>query len=328
MSSVLRLSGEEYFEDPWKNLSEVVETEPGRLTIDMPPRLACDRNQIPLHVLEIGEDLHLYSVKRSGIAVLVNQSNGQIRTALTRVTPPPPQSFATFDIQRTTIDLRSLFAIPRTEERYTAGLMAGPYRSGPLPLELGPPATVWSDPAVAEFLRSRRGRLGARPIAATVHSVRWIESRPEMFAEPSAAKSFIEMRAPRVVLASETPEAILNVRFRLPVHKFDVFTAAESRGWVSGIEMPPQRRPIAGVPISLVIIDSFNGAPYVIHLQAPIYRDLESQGEALVGEGGFALNLFNVGEIDSRPRTYFIYAVSGLHIEGPALFAVVDETLL
>jgi hypothetical protein len=322
MSSVLHLSGEEYFEDPWKNLSEIVEAEPGRLMIDVPPQLPCDRREIPLHVLEVGEDLHLYSAKRSGVAVLVNQSTGQIRTALTRLAPPPLPTFPSFDIQKSTIDLRSTFAIPRTEERYGVGFIAGPYCGGLLPLELGPQTTIWTDSAVAEFLRARRGQLGSRPITAGNAAVRWTD-QPATFTEAALApsSSSIELRAPRVVLASETPEAILNVRFRLPVHKADVFTQ-------SGIDAQLHRQAIAGVPISLVIVDSFNGAPNIIHLHAPIYRELEPEGDEFIGEGAFALDLFKVGQIVSRPRTYFIYAISGSRIEGPAMFAVVDEKLL
>ncbi len=88
-----------------------------------------------------------------------------------------------------------------------------------------------------------------------------------------------------------------------------------------------QPRPVAIIPVSLVVIGSRTGAAEVISLRVPCFQDAPVEAGALV-TGHFEYDLFQHPAFRGKAQTHFVYAFCGEAMSGPTRMAVVTRDML
>jgi hypothetical protein len=191
------------------------------------------------------------------------------------------------------------------------------------------------DPAVAEFLARKRvvplprvvhpssiASPGERPVA----SYRANDKTPPAPASGPGLTIAVDER----VVVDPAPAWVLRGSYRLVPAPSEVvptgaaLAAAQKDGW-AGVGDPEA---VAVIGVTLVLVGSLVGTPYVVRVEVPSYdrAGLSSPERMVVGQ--FALDLRALPGMPRRPQTYTMWAFSGAVMAGPTTFSVVTQEML
>jgi hypothetical protein len=182
-----------------------------------------------------------------------------------------------------------------------------------------PPGT--EDPAVREFLESKRAQIGPAPVwpPATTPMVSY-ERTPASPPLPDAEG--IALAVERVVVLREGSRLMLHGSFRLRIDREDIVPPSPTH------MEPGVRRPAAIVAIHLVLTGSEDAFPIVLRLRAPSYDPIPASEARPTVTGFFAFDIASVTRLQDFPQTFFLYAFSREVMTGPVMMATVTPDML
>jgi hypothetical protein len=217
--------------------------------------------------------------------------------------------------EASTLDLAARLRLPLGANEYAVSLICLDQVSNGCRLKVIDSA-AFHDVAAEEFARAYREeqlgppRIQPEPGTSSVNYTKQPAS-PEIPAQPGIA-----LEAPRVTVMRADRPCVLHGAFRLPAQ------AAVPVPRAAG-----EKAPTAIVSIGLLLTGSVQAEPVVLNLNVPGYATLEKQGSETFATGYFALDLCAFAPLAAAVQTWFIYAVSGEVMAGPALAAFVNPVL-
>lgn len=335
---LFKLSGDEYWDDPLKNVDElqmeyVMERKFG-IYVDAPD--AVDPNKratLPMPLLHVTSGQRENKAPLRGMGKLLAVKLEDRKVLMNGALPPrdkvkgeprvPNDDPLTF---QQTIDLQERLKLLDESGTYVVRVINVGQLSNVLTVKVERKKPTSDDPAVVEFLESKRTpKTFPPPPAPSAGLRRGPDGKPE--AGPAAPGDLgIALQAQRVVLLDDRAQAVIKGSFRLPVLKQERVPAPEQ---VKPGEKPTQPdygtpRPTAILPITLLVIGDAAGDLSFFDLRVPTWDALPESDP--VATGTFAIDV--LPKVGTRPQTYHIYAVCGETFVGPTLMATVTEDML
>ncbi len=176
---------------------------------------------------------------------------------------------------------------------------------------LGAGPSRFEDPAVQEFLESKRGQLPPDdpfpPPGQPYPAYGPMDGSPEL-----PRKAGIAIAGDRVTVLDGESSCIVRGAFLLPVRKQDL-VPAKARG------------PSAVLQIGLVLTGADDPTPIPISLRVPVYGPAEA---GALAPGFFTFDLLSLVTLPKKAQTYFLYAFSRDVMAGPSPFAFVTRAML
>lgn len=133
-----------------------------------------------------------------------------------------------------------------------------------------------------------------------------------------------EIQVERVNVIRKPGSYIMRGSFRLPIKENQIVPPPPE---IPG-ETVPAKPVTALVPINLVLTGSKIAAPFVWRITVPSYEPVERSDSKLVATGYFAVDLSQLGPVNSIAQTMFIYGFSGEAMVGPIPMAFIDQASL
>lgn len=186
-----------------------------------------------------------------------------------------------------------------------------------------PTPSGYQDDEVTRFLEALRQQTPPpEPVRyAPDEDERQFQARPDSPPAPEAPG--IAVRGERVFLYEPGRPAWIRGTFQVPVLAHErVPPKPETDDDGHG-----EPRPVAIVPISLVVIGSRTGEAEVISLRVPCFQDAPVEAGSLV-TGHFEYDLFQHPAFTGKAQTNFVYAFCGEAMSGPTRMAVVTRDML
>jgi hypothetical protein len=334
------LEDEAYWTDPWANRRAIqrplMQAGQEGFLIGAPKVVALDRRgTAPLAILRVRKAQGGSPVDFRASAVLAawDHNLGKLRARLAFPKAPPApaprkpaappsakgDSFAgdaTAMIgEASTLDLASRLQLPLAGGEYTVALVcldqsANRCRVGFID------SAAFQDAEAAAYLRALRAEELGPPRTQPEpgrNSVSYTQL-PDSPAIPVGEGIALDVQ--RVTVMRSDRQCLLHGSFRLPVE-------ATARPAESG----PDHAATAIVPIGLLLTGSVRPEPMVINLNVPSYLPLEAGDGKTWASGYFALDLGAFAQLRGAVQTYFLYALSGDAMAGPALAAFVNPVL-
>ncbi|MFP2959627.1 hypothetical protein ACLEPN_17740 [Myxococcus sp. 1LA] len=196
--------------------------------------------------------------------------------------------------------------------------------SNRVPVHLtGAPAGGYQDEEVARFLEALKQQ---PPPPAPVRYApgqdeRQFQARPD--SPPAPGSPGIAVHGERVFLYEPGRPAWVRGTFQVPVLAHERVPPKAEKG----DDDFGEPRPVAIVPVSLVVIGSRTGEAEVIRLRVPCFQDAPVEAGSLV-TGHFEYDLFQHPAFNGKAQTNFVYAFCGEAMSGPTRMAVVTRDML
>ncbi len=338
MQGFMQLLPGEYFTDPFKNESTVIDglfaSAFTGVALDAPALVELDlRTTVPILALRVWPNREKPQLDFEQTAILtavdLRSNFVHVGTAFDlggrgRGQPPdPPTSDAEelpegMNAQPYDIDARKRLGLPWERSLLLVTIFARDQQTNRVRVTLDQSQASYRDPEVERFLEERRKLEPPWPIAP--HPVRGtpLPSYEKQPASPPVPESHgVALVAPRLVSQDPTATVIVHGSFRLPLE-------AGRRVRVEHHAIYPHGAPAAVAPITLVVTGSIVAVPFVFRLVCPAAIVPRSDGEDLVGH--FALDLQLLGNLKRLAQTNFLYAFAGETMSGPTAIAIVAET--
>jgi hypothetical protein len=340
-TGIFEIEGRDYWTDPLKFSARVLRRfiPEGRygLFLDAPPQVDLRRDaRIPL--------LALYAVKRkeariydpwtAGHLVCVRLEDRQLEV---EALFPPPEQPGVFEeeeeAQPEPAGEGAMAIVEQTDASRLEGLSRPGHcvlmalmldrMSNRVQVHVSRSPTGYQDDEVTRFLAAlEQQRPPPEPVRlAPGQDAGTFTARPESPRPPDPAG--IAVRCERVLLYEQGRPAWVRGAFRVPVLPHERVPPTPEKG-DDGHGEP---RPVAIVPVWLVVVGSRTGAPVVIPLRVPCFQDTPAApGESVIGY--FEYDVFQHPAIAGQAQTNFVYAFCGEVMTGPARLAVVTRTML
>jgi hypothetical protein len=185
----------------------------------------------------------------------------------------------------------------------------------------------YEDEAVPAFLQSFARRLPPPP------AVRYLpgQSAATFTANPDSPQlpesPGIALRCERVVLYEQGKRGWVRGAIHVPVLHREIVPAVSENLPDNGGAEYGDPRPIAIVPVWLVIIGSEDGKAEVVFLRVPCFSEtVPQEGETVTGY--FEYDIFSRENVAGKAQTNFVYGFCGESMTGPELMAVVTADML
>jgi len=328
------LSENEYWSDPWKNLSEFAWDRIGNniegIVIDCPDFVALDfRQTLPMLAYYSGQtaDLQYAPFDRVAVIAAMNLEENRLlaRGAIARDAPPPSPPTAKpapgFSGLEYLVDLRQATGMEWRPSIYLVTVVMRDKVSNRQNVRLEYSKMSFEDPEVKKFLEEQRRKLPPRTPSPPVtdRSVRYSLQKDSL---PLPEAIGITLAADRIVVGRAGEKGRLRGSFRLPVSPADVARLPAKSASVDAL-------PVTAVAaIALMATGSEISSPVVLPLNVPSHQMVTGTPEAPVAVGYFEIDLLKIPALLANPQTYFIYAFSGEVMAGPVLMAIVGEDSL
>lgn len=337
------LTGDEYWSNPWKNLSKlartaVLETRP-MLVADTPESFVPgSKDELPLLVMyaDDRQEMAKTPFKQSGVIVAMRLDANRLkaRKAFTQDEPVKPEGDVSpgFAAREYKIGLLGTGVLDTDSPgNYLITVLVRDRVSNRLPLRIGAPAQTFKDDEVAKFLAAQRAKLPA----TNVHPEEGGDAvvyGDGAGCPPIPAKEGIALSCERVVVLTKDEHGALTARgmvagsFRLPLMPNDVVTNPDKAP--VGVKKKVGRACTGVVGISLLALGADDNAPRITRLDVPVFSKIEGDPGRPVATGHFQFDLFTDERVTGRAQTYFIYAFSSEHMSTPTAMGLVTEDQL
>ncbi|HZV02365.1 MAG TPA: hypothetical protein VFF73_37000, partial [Planctomycetota bacterium] len=308
--------------------------------------LVAERRDLPLLVWRkstIAENA-LFPVKETAVIAVVRLETNEVHADLAFETKEPRGALPDVSkvLKGTTsvvvaLDARGrLKNLPWKPGTLVARVLVHDQCSNPVTSKLV--AAPVNDPAVAEFIESRRKTAYPEPVSPPVTP----EANPfqKTASSPALPEGVgIALAVNRVIVTSQGFASVVHGSFRLPARPRDMVrpapvdpraTDAASRkelqesGWVD-VGDPAAK---AVIPITLVATGDQNPAPIYVRVRAASYDSVDASAKEQVVTGYFSIDLQKATTLVKKPQTYALWALSGEAISAPVKMALVSEAML
>lgn len=340
------LSGDEYWDQPWKNadalhMKFVMNMRKG-IFLDAPDVVdpnARQRVPVPLFYVSTGNDERKSSLRDKGkvVAVRLEDRAVLIATALAPEDKVERRPFLPNDDPlsiRDVIDLQERLKVLAASGTYVVRVVNVQKVSNTVAVRVERKKPTSDDPAVVEFLEKQRTPKEFPPPPAPTATLVWKDgtaagARPQAPEGTPAVPGDlgIALAAERVVLLEEGAHDVLRGSFRLPVlaqERVPAPLVGEPDPDAAPLPEYGEPRPTAIVPVTLLVIGGDTGDVVQFNLQVPTWDALE--GTDPVATGTFAVDL--LPRLGERPQTHHVYALCGEAFVGPTLTATVSQDML
>ncbi len=345
------LSGEDYWKQPWKNAEamhekHVLDRKYG-LFIDAPPAVNPGlHSTLPMPFLYADEMREAYKVDLPTMAQVVASRTEdralKIGPAIAPVDREEPAAKVGADSEnpiseKHLIDLQGQLGLLNEPGTYHIAVLLRHKMSNVVATVVERKKVKYDDPEVEKFIESQRKPLLPAPPPAPSNQLVWAPGetgvRPSPYAgspEPPE-KPGITLTIERVVLNRQGAKAILKGAFRLAVHNSELAPIdpdEPAQRVALGLPFYGRPRPVAIIPINIVVTGSVNLSATVFRLQVPTYQPVDPKAAVMMTTGHFAIDLLAHPDLRTDPQTFAIYAFCGEILSGPHLMATVTEPML
>lgn len=348
----LGLEIDDYWEDPWKTLSDFGWNrigEGGRgVVIDLPAEVDTDkRATIPLLAYYSGtrRELAEASFLASGWVTIMDLRRSQLSVGSTRPEGVPipsgevdPRVADDLRGESFSLDLVDDLFVSLEPTRLLVAVVIRDQVSNRLAVQVGEGPGSYQDPEVKRFLEEQRGKRAPRLPLPPLDDPRLNVSPEEPLAAPT--EPGVRLEAPRVVVAREGESAWLRVAYRVSTPPADAIGDEARPDWEAAVfgEAPEEasegesadERPVfsAVAAMTLLFVGSKDEPPVLIELVVPTSEEIVEGEDDPIVTGAFELDLLRYPQLADNPQTYWIYAFSGEVMSPPTTFAVVSEDQL
>jgi hypothetical protein len=339
-ASLFGLDTEDFWQNPWKTEEQLVDRyqfgEEYGVFIDVPEVVNLNQyDTVPMLMVYAASEGDAYDIDLERVVkvVVVRLADRRVwvASALESREPgkkPPRLGQGSSDptSRRILTNLARQTAIAQWLGKYLITVLLRDQVSNRVLTSIEKAPTGFQDPEVRKFLEAHRQQTippppapPAPPAGDPVPAYSAIEGSPAIPSEPGIALSVT-----RVVLSQAGARALLKGSFRLPVLSIDL-VPPERQPILDEPSLPfyGEPRPIAVIPITLLVLATTSDNEQVLQLRVPVYR---ADGDMATGH--FTLDLFADESTRTIPQTNFIYAFCGEFMAGPATMAVVTENML
>ena len=292
-------------------LTEHIEAEETGVALCVPPRVPAGGRELRIagfRVETLRNAARRPSFETMAVIVAAQLATGRVRAArafrntIGAACVPLADPGEGYTGSTLRIDVAERLGIPLVPGPIALWMIARDRVAGPerILVESPPPQGI-DDPEVAKFIAARQQRTTVKPGGADPRTV-WPEET--VFGKyPRYRKGPESPAMPEKGIAIRVNQAILAGSFRLNIPRLHAVTEPLSGDPTTAV-----------VPITLVIIDNDIPGPLVRHLRVPSFSTTDAK------EGYFNLSLPSFSIRWEPGHTYFIYAVCGDTLSGPALF--------
>jgi hypothetical protein len=336
-NSILGLTPDEYWSNPWKNLDslaadKLMSGERG-IYIDAPATLipGARRTAPLLTVYCDSRETMVFSPFKLNSSVVVMRlidNDLRVRKAFTQDEPPTPPTNPPspgMAAREYTIDLLATNTLREDDPgEHIAMVILRDMPSNRVYIRMERAGSTFNDPEVEKFIAERRAKLPASDISPP-------EGDAATFGDgtgcpPIPEKPGIALNIDRVIVRDEG-RAIVRGSFRLPLLPADVISSPAKlpKGLTKKIGRPA---PTGVAKIWLVAFPAAGGGPRKIAIHAPTFTKVEGLPDEPSATGFFHINLLADDDLSLDPDTYFLYAFSNIHMTGPHPMAIVAEAAL
>jgi len=226
------------------------------------------------------------------------------------------------------VNATGMLGMPWKPGQYLFTLLLRDQVTNRVEVEVGFPGTGYQDEEVIKFVESQRPVMEAAwPVPRAESPFPTYERRDESPAVPD--EPGIALSVSRVNVLKDGLVLPLYGSFRLALLTHEIVPPVESLNLTpEELEEQPVPRPMALVPVSLVIMGSEQGFITSTTIMAPIYEPVDPKAEGQIVTGHFALDMMRIRGMIQQGQTYFVYAVSGSILEPAVLAALVPEELI
>ncbi|MFN8547843.1 MAG: hypothetical protein U0527_07735 [Candidatus Eisenbacteria bacterium] len=299
--------------------------------VDAPTFIPIDtRTTCPLLVQRCGPERDLWAVdfSRHGLVVLSSTDTRVVRAefALDQDFADPEEPVDPADApdgygsQAHLVELRELLSLPWNPARYATFVVMREHRSNAVLLHLGRSGSAFDDPEVEAFLERERAKASPGlihpPLGRPVPTYKRLDVSPPIPDEPGIA-----LTVERVVALKPGAQCLVRGSFRLPVLPQERVT-----GRYEG--HCPEGDPTALLSISLLVTGGDRATPTVLPLAIPTFDPLDRQAARPIATGYFCFDLLSFAAMSHDVQTYFVYAIAGEFVTGPAPAALVSPDSL
>ncbi|QQR44528.1 hypothetical protein JKA73_37215 [Myxococcus xanthus] len=339
---IFEIEGQDYWTDPFKFSARVLRKflPEGRygLFLDTPAEADLMRvDRIPLLALYAArqQEMRIYDPWSTGHLVAVRLEDRTLditplfeppeQPGLFDQDPPPsepPGTGALAVVEQT--DALRLDALQQPGHYVLTALMMD-RTSNRVQLHITRPTPGgYQDEEVARFLEAMRQQPPPpEPVRyAPGEDERQFKARPDSPPAPEAPG--IAVHGERVFLYEQGRPAWIRGTFQVPVLAHERVPPRPEKDDDDGYGEP---RPVAIVPVFLVVIGSRTGEAEVISLRVPCFQDAPVKAGSLV-TGHFEYDLFQHPAFTGKAQTNFVYAFCGEAMSGPTRMAVVTRDML
>jgi hypothetical protein len=348
--SLFGLSGEDYWQDPWKGSAQMHETfvlgSKYGLYIDAPPSVnAAVHSTVPIPMFYVAELREAYKISLNTMAKLIAIRLEDRAFFIENALPPRDKAAPEMKVgkdssdptsKKMMIDLHTQLRVLDRPGKYRIVVLLQQQASNVVETVVEQKRVQHPDPEAQKFIESfKLPEIPPPPPPPPSVELRWVRKpdaplQPLEGSPPIPDKPGIEMKVDRVVLNKPGASAILKGSFRLPVLKRDLLPERPSDmdlrvPFTPEYGMP---RPIAMLPITLVILGSESAVETVISLSVPTFDPFDPASKENVGTGFFAIDLLANPNLRGEARIFSIYAFCGEFMKGPAVMATVTPEML
>ena len=348
--SLFGLSGEDYWLDPWKGSAEMHETYVlgGKygIYIDAPASVnSAVHSTVPVPFFYVAQFREAYKINLTKmakvIAIRLEDRSFLIENAITPRDKAAPEMKVGKDSKDPTsskkmIDLQTQLGLLYRPGKYRVVVLLQQQMSNVVETIVEQKRVQHPDPEAQKFIDSfKLPEIPPPPPPPPSLELRWVRKvdaplEPLAGSPPVPAKPGIEMKVDRVVLSKTGASAMLKGSFRLPVLKRDLVPERPPNTDPTVPFMPEygMPRPVAMLPITLVILGSASAAETVISLSVPTFDAIDPALEENVGTGFFAVDLLANPSLRVEAQIFSVYAFCGEFTKGPVLMATVTPDML
>jgi hypothetical protein len=327
------LTDSQYWTDPLASRMQVFRAlkQLGRdvVAIGAPQFAPIDqRESLPVLAFRCGPMEQIYNVPFASHAVMVVVELERNRVAIGPIAneedvelPPPPDAKTMMTgtgSENAVVDLRNDLEIDWQPGTLMVTVIMRNLVSNRVRIELGKSPGSYHDEEVERFLAGEAKLAEPMvnpPAGAPLPSYERRAGSPEIPEQPGIA-----LATTRVVVDRAGATSLLYGSFRLPVREHERVKKGMAAG--SGRDTAPT----AIVGITLVITNSDVAGMNAMRLDVPSWDPLV--GATPMVTGHFTIDLLSTGMVGPEAQTYFVYALSGEHLTGPAPAALVSESQL
>lgn len=332
MSKPFGLKNEEYWTDPWKNLSDVswerVDKDIAGILLDAPDHVPLDtQSSLPVLAYHSGPTQSLWQApfRDHGAITALRVEDDVFFTAKAvppsgPETPKDPEPSPGFAGEEFEIDLRESLSLEWAPGTLWVTAFLRDQGSNRVKVVMGPSPAAYKDPAVDRFLAEERAKLPQRSLAYPRQAA--MDSVTVPFRPADGAKLGLQFTAHRIMVAEPGASGKLHVSWRLPIRPTDVSNEGP-KTLIKGL--PPVT---AVAAISILFIGSEFGSLFPLSLRVPSFEPVEQEDGSPVAAGSFTLDLLGLNALTEDPQTWFVYGFAGEILQGPATIAVVSPDSL
>jgi hypothetical protein len=332
MSKPFGLKNDEYWTNPWKNLSAIswerVDKDIAGILLDAPDSVPLDAQEsLPALAYHSDKTSALWQApfREHGVVTALRLEDGAFFAA--KAVPPSgpeapkgPEPSPGFAGEEYEMDLREVLSLEWTPGNLCVTAFLRERASNRVKVALGPSTAAYKDPAVERFLAEERAKSPQRALSYPRQAA--FDAVTVPFRPADGAKLGLQFTAHRVMVADPGAPGKLHVSWRLPVRPTDV-TKDAPKPLIKGL--PPVT---AVAAISLLLIGSERGTPVPLRLRVPSFDPVSQEDDAAVATGSFTVDLLGLDDLIEDPQTWFIYGFAGESLHGPATVAIVSPASL